>query len=257
MTVRRWGTTTAAVLGIAALLRALAPMPSAWAAAWSDPQLVVDTGGPDELVVLVAWALAAACWVWGVVGLLLTAASTGGGPTGRFAATVLALLLPPVARRAAAVAIGVSLVATPMAIGPLTAPAAAVVVGVAAGTPADDGGSASPGAPDWSAEHTAAVPVWSTKPAAAAPVWSSGTTAPAPDWPGGGIDEHVVLRGECLWDIASAWLAGVDPTAAPPTDAQVAEAARAWWQVNAAVIGADPDLLLPGQVLRPPAVPLP
>jgi hypothetical protein len=27
---------------------------------------------------------------------------------------------------------------------------------------------------------------------------------------------------------------------------------HAWWVANAGVIGPDPDLLLPGQVLRPP-----
>jgi nucleoid-associated protein YgaU len=32
----------------------------------------------------------------------------------------------------------------------------------------------------------------------------------------------------------------------------VAAAVDAWWHANAAVIGPDPDLLLPGQVLRPP-----
>jgi hypothetical protein len=32
----------------------------------------------------------------------------------------------------------------------------------------------------------------------------------------------------------------------------VAAAVQAWWRTNAAVIGPDPDLLLPGQVLQPP-----
>ena len=60
-----------------------------------------------------------------------------------------------------------------------------------------------------------------------------------------------MLRGDCLWDIAAGWLERRDP-GAEVTDTAVREATHAWWRANAAVIGPDPDLLLPGQVLRPP-----
>jgi hypothetical protein len=60
-----------------------------------------------------------------------------------------------------------------------------------------------------------------------------------------------VLRGECLWSIAEADL--LARTGSVPTVAEVAVAVDRWWTANAAVIGDDPDLLLPGQVLRPPA----
>jgi hypothetical protein len=60
-----------------------------------------------------------------------------------------------------------------------------------------------------------------------------------------------VLRGDCLWDIAAGWLERRQP-GVEVTDTAVREATQAWWRANAAVIGADPDLLLPGQVLRPP-----
>jgi nucleoid-associated protein YgaU len=63
--------------------------------------------------------------------------------------------------------------------------------------------------------------------------------------------EHVVLRGDCLWEIAERRLAHDGPY----TTAEVATAVHAWWQANADVIGPDPDRLLPGQVLRPPALP--
>jgi nucleoid-associated protein YgaU len=58
-----------------------------------------------------------------------------------------------------------------------------------------------------------------------------------------------VARGDCLWRIAGAALPGT------PSDARVAGAVQAWWAANRAVIGADPDLLLPGQVLHAPAAP--
>lgn len=53
----------------------------------------------------------------------------------------------------------------------------------------------------------------------------------------------VVVLGDALWDLARARL----PPGATPT--QVAAATQALYVANAAVVGADPDLILPGQVL--------
>ena len=65
------------------------------------------------------------------------------------------------------------------------------------------------------------------------------------------MPDRVVLRGDCLWDIAADWLAAQRP-GAQVSDADTLAAVSAWWQANATVIGPDPDLLLPGQVLRAP-----
>ena len=54
---------------------------------------------------------------------------------------------------------------------------------------------------------------------------------------------HVVRRGESLWSIAEATCAADDPD----------QRWRAIWAANRAVIGDDPDLILPGQRLRLPA----
>lgn len=76
------------------------------------------------------------------------------------------------------------------------------------------------------------------------------TSAAVPDWPAAPpADSHVVVRGDCLWDIAAGRLA---PSGTPPTDAAIASAVQAWWSANGQVIGPDPDLILPGQVLRAP-----
>ncbi len=57
----------------------------------------------------------------------------------------------------------------------------------------------------------------------------------------------VVRPGDCLWSIAAEHLpAGAD-------DAEIARAWPAWYAANAETIGADPDLLLPGQRLVVPA----
>ncbi len=57
----------------------------------------------------------------------------------------------------------------------------------------------------------------------------------------------VVRRGDTLWSIATRHLG------AGATTADVAHEWPRWWRANRATIGADPDLLLPGQVLVPPA----
>lgn len=70
------------------------------------------------------------------------------------------------------------------------------------------------------------------------------------DWP---ADSHrqpaapvTVRPGDCLWDIAGRRLSH-------PTSAHIATAWPQWWRTNRGVIGADPDLVHPGQRLRPPA----
>jgi nucleoid-associated protein YgaU len=55
-----------------------------------------------------------------------------------------------------------------------------------------------------------------------------------------------VARGGTLWDIAKAWLG---PGA---TESEIWRATLDWYNANRATIGNDPDLIRPGQVLRPP-----
>ncbi|WP_141389293.1 LysM peptidoglycan-binding domain-containing protein [Cellulosimicrobium cellulans] len=59
--------------------------------------------------------------------------------------------------------------------------------------------------------------------------------------------EVVVVRGDSLWSIAARHL----PDGA--SDAQVADAAQRWYAANVGVVGDDPDLVRPGQVLVAPA----
>jgi nucleoid-associated protein YgaU len=58
-----------------------------------------------------------------------------------------------------------------------------------------------------------------------------------------------VRPGDSLWRIAAAHL---DRT---PTAARVAAAWPQWFAANRDVIGADPDLLVPGEVLHAPHTP--
>lgn len=61
-------------------------------------------------------------------------------------------------------------------------------------------------------------------------------------------DHVVVHRGDTLWDIAAAHL-GQDATLA-----DVAQEWPRWYAANRDLIGPDPDLILPGQELRIPAM---
>jgi hypothetical protein len=237
VSVRRWAATTAVMCAVAWALWALGCGVSELRAAAGDPQGLVDRAGADALVLVVVTALAWSCWAWGAVGLLLTAASTAPGAPGRLAGVLLGGLVPAGARRTAALALGIGLsAASPAVLLPVPAPVA--VVSAAVDTPlAVDrpGGPADQVSPDW--------------PGAPAP--ADRTPPPDIDWPAPAPGEHVVVRGNCLWDIAAAWLQS-QRADVPVTDAAVQRAVQRWWQANAAVIGPDPDLLLPGQVLRPP-----
>ena len=244
MTMRRWAATTAAMAAVGWGLVLLAPVGSALTAVLTDPQRTVDAAGPDALLVPVVWVLAAACWTWGAAGLVLTALSVRTGLVGRAAGALLHVVLPAGLRQVAAVAVGVSLATVPVvATAAPTAPSTTsepAPVGVpsvdTAGSVQKTGPAPAP-APGWS--DVGALPAQPTD------------VPPVPDWPTAPAPgEHVVLRGDCLWDIATAWSAARSP--GPVTSAATAAAVHAWWQANAEVIGPDPDLLRPGQVLRAP-----
>ena len=176
--------------------------------------------------------------MWGALGLALTAAAALPGVVGGAARLVLHVALPAGARRSAALLLGVGLGVTAPIVAaavPALAPTASAAAPVAA----------SQDVPDWPGPAPAAVPVpdW---PGGAAPATRTPATAPPPG-------QRVVVDGDCLWHIAADSLLG--QLGRLPTDGEVAAAVDAWWHANADVIGPDPDLLLPGQVLRAPGEP--
>jgi len=236
MSLGRWTATALVMAGSAWALAALGPGADQVRQVVTAPQQLVDTAGPDALLVPVAAAAGWLCWGWGALGLLLTLASALPGAGGRAADVALGVLLPAGARRLAALAVGLTLgtglpapaPAPPVAAGLTLAAVDGPVTGPVTGPPMDQPGGAPP---DWPGPPVA--PPHEVLPAA---------------------EDRVVLRGDCLWDIAAEWLAAQrSATPGGVSDAEVLAAVRAWWQANAEVIGPDPDLLLPGQVLTPPA----
>jgi nucleoid-associated protein YgaU len=222
MSVRRLALTSAVMGLLAVALAAVSPAPAELGTVLAAPQAAADAAGADTVVLAGCAVLTWVTWSWGALGLLLTAAAALPGAPGAVAAPVLRVVLPAGGRRAAAVALGIGL---GLGGGPaLAAPA-----------------TSPPAAPESVAP--AAVPDW---PSAEPPV-----PAAVPDWPGRlPSGTHVVVRGDCLWEIAEHRLA--TEAGRPPTNREIAASVQAWWRANDAVIGPDPDLLLPGQVLRPP-----
>jgi hypothetical protein len=236
MSIRRLVVTTAAMAAIAAVLVALTPSFAELTGTLSTAQRTVDTQGADVLIAATAGLLAWAVWAWGAFGLALTAASALPGIAGSAARLALQVALPAGARRSAALVLGLGLgVAGPLLASavPQLAPTASAAALTVEGVPdwPVPGPEAAP-VPDWPAEPTAEPPAAPAAPAAA---------------------ERVVLRGDCLWHIAADSLLG--QLGRLPTDGEVATAVQAWWSANADVIGPDPDLLIPGQVLQPPGPP--
>ncbi|MDQ1663576.1 MAG: hypothetical protein QOJ68_3556 [Blastococcus sp.] len=234
MSVRRLVLSAAGMAAIAALLSVLTPAFPVMTGALAHAQRTVDTDGADVLVLAAAGMVAWAVWLWGAVGLGLTALAAAPGLLGATSSTLVRLVLPAAARRSAAGLLGLSLGVVPLlGTASVLLPTAATAAGPAA--------TATAAVPDWpSAAAPPAVPDWPT----AGPTANGSPTPPS---------AHVVLRGDCLWDIAADRLGQGRPSA--PTDGEVARAVQAWWAANVPVIGPDPDLLQPGQVLSPPALP--
>lgn len=236
-----WAVLAGALL--AALLLVLAgPSPADAVGELRLSASAADPTGPLVAVAaLIAWGLAG----WLALTVVLTLLVRVPGQAGRAADALTRRLAPPALRRLVGTALGATmaagtLLAAPATAGPVPAPApVATVPAPAPGTVVFD--------LDW-------------------PEVAGSTDRPAgggaPDAGAAAAPDDVVVRpGDTLWGLAeralvqqSAALAGAAAPAPVPPAAQVACAWPTWWSANRAVIGDDPDLLLPGTVLRiPPA----
>ncbi len=252
-------------------------LPAPWSpGTWSSPH-----AGSAVLGAAVLAAAAVLVWsllLWTAAVTLLMVAARGTGRLSRVAQTTLRHLLPAAARRTITATLGLSLLSgcavhatehAPDTSHPTTAAAAGTSSHGATRSEIDGSGSGTvrgvpfpPGSSkSAAASHVLLVltPKTSTIPHAAPTTMATPITAPANinvDWPGpdtpASTSVHaepevvVVHRGDSLWAIAARHLGG------HPSDAQIDHAWRAWYAANRAVVGADPDLILPGQQLRPP-----
>ncbi|HET8983793.1 MAG TPA: LysM peptidoglycan-binding domain-containing protein [Pedococcus sp.] len=226
---------------------------------------------PEDAVALLAACLGLLLLLWLALGVLATVLSLLPGRVGAAARRIADRVAPALSRRLAAVIVGASLGG---ALAPGTAlardgrivPRADVVTTAASPNfapeaPAAPAFPAATGGPGWG-PAAEPVPDTATAPAGVA----ARSAAPAPGWvpdrplvrrqpsprlvatspPREERPGVVVRRGDTLWAIARQHLG---PGA---TDAEVAQEWPRWHQANQAVIGPDPDRLLPGMVLQAP-----
>lgn len=193
--------------------------PRAWVA-----QVGADTAAA-QLAAALLWL--AACWLGvGLAGVLAAAAP---GTGGRAAARIATLLLPRAVARLVAGASGLGLLLAPVAATASTPAAAPTVV--------------SAPAPAWPTDDALPPP---SLPISGPTSRSISGPPPGSATPGSTPREVVVKPGDTLWSIAARHL----PSTAPP--ARIARSWPRWFAANRAVIGADPDLIVAGQVLTPP-----
>ena len=221
--MHRLAGTTAAMAAVAGVLAVLAPPSPGLPDAVLAAQETADTAGAEALLLAAAGLLAWACVDVG-------SPRSGCSPRARRSPGVLGGALrgsagpgwscPGSARRAAALALGLGL--------GLTGPVAGTALagrhrarrgggddvdprpGLAQGQPRRRGGARPAGG---CGRRTARRP--------------GAARLAAPPAAGG----HVVVRGDCLWDVAAARLA--DQLGRPPTTAETARATTAWWAANA------------------------
>jgi nucleoid-associated protein YgaU len=202
---------------------------------------------PDEALTAVVASAALVASSWLALGVLLELLSLASGATGRGAHRVAGVVTPRLIRRAAGALLGVGLAASVLPGASATAPTTVQV----APAPLPDPGFAPLPDPGWAPARVAPTgPAhgWVPSPPVVRVQPDVRVLSPTPrprvvrDAPA----EVVVRRGDSLWSVAARHL-GHDAS-----DAEIARAWPAWFEANRDVVGDDPDLLRPGQVLRAP-----
>jgi hypothetical protein len=232
--------------------------------------LSVGSSGLLLVAALAVWSLL----LWGSAVALVAVIGRIPGGAGRRGRALLGQIAPGVARHLVLGAVGASIVAGLAAGGTGTAAAASVPGNVPPDGVASSIGRITdletgrlPGVPDqasgWTSVEGSAVQLGSNlvDPAGGSEAGGLDIDWPAPsgtaartaapkapvdiDWPAAATPV-VVLRGDSLWSIAAHHLP------ADASSAQIEKAWQQWFSANASVIGPDPNLILPGQILQPP-----
>lgn len=195
------------------------------------------TSGPDAALAAAAALAAWAVLAWLCLGVALTVLDTlTQSLTSRPAVSRLAeVLTPAVVGRGVRASLRAGLVA-----GAVGAAAVAPVAAQAAGQPAAAVRPVEPTPPTgWPVLDRPAFPVTLGR-------LTPATVVPTPRSDSPGSRHYRVRPGDSLWSIAAAHL----PAGASPAD--IAGAWPRWWQANRTIVGDDPGLIRPGQLLRVP-----
>jgi nucleoid-associated protein YgaU len=197
--------------------------------------------GFDDLLAVIAAGVAWAVLAWLTAGLLLCLAAATRRGDGRLDLVAQAVT-PLVVRRLAALLLGLGLVGAPLA---LALPAQADRTTAAATQPAEptEPPVDMPALDRWTPD----LPVAPPSAASTQPAEPPALLVTRPHRRRVVSEDVVVRRGDTLWDIAARAL-GPNASAA-----DIAASWPGWYAANRSTIGPDPDLILPGQRLRPPA----
>jgi hypothetical protein len=246
--------------GIAAVL--------AWAASspghtWRALMPAIGGGGaPFDFDQLLVTSAALVAWVglgWFCLVVCLEVASVVPGAVGRSCASVGATVSPMLLRRLVQAAIGVSVLAGPLtagsayADGPSTTTSTSTTVDRPNSLAAPTFPDADPQPPSLDRPATAFVPssppLTAKRTPAGPAALATGIAHRDTGDSSGGSGEHgyVVHRGDTLWDIAARHL-GPGATAV-----DISREWPAWYDANRAVIGSDPGVIRPGELLLPPS----
>lgn len=198
----------------------------------TTPALAAVRAGAAGFDELLGLAAALVCWAlvgWVALVLAVTALGALPGAVGGLAFEASAWLTPVAWGRAARLVLGLAVAAGPAAVGSVAnaAPAATTVASTVNSSGTDALYLPAVGRPGWS-ESTSPrrVEAETTRPEQAVTV--------------------AVRQGDCLWTIAASSLG---PGA---SDAEIAAEWPRWYRANRRIIGADPNLILPGTVLTAP-----
>jgi nucleoid-associated protein YgaU len=224
------------------------------AGAWT----AVHAPGPASIDAALALTAAAAAWLaltWLTAVTVLTVLTAVVAGLGSRAHRRVVAIAPLACRRLAGALLGLTVAGAPLVTG--AAVASAVPTSVVVATAGAAGSSSTDPSPlpstDGLDRPAAGVPAGWTPDRPAVPHRQDARSGPlvrlvasTPRTGHAVVEDVVVRRGDTLWDIAARHLG---PDASP---AEVAAEWPRWHAANSAVIGPDPDLLLPGQRLLPP-----
>lgn len=245
----------AAVALAGASLVAAAAVGSFFLSTARDAWAAITAAGPADPadgILLVAALGGVLLSAWLGLGLTLSALSALPGAVGQACRQLAGRIAPAAVRKIVAFVLGTTLTAA------LVPGSAVAGTGHEAARPAVVAGArpavgavrdAVDAAPDASFRFIS-EPVHGTdqREAAPPPSWSPQRPAP-PELRGSPADAIVVHRGDTLWSIAAHRLG---PMA---TAADIDPECHRWFAANRDVIGPDPNLILPGQLLSPPPSP--
>ncbi|MDQ0030211.1 hypothetical protein J2S89_002036 [Arthrobacter bambusae] len=209
----------------------------------------------EDLLGLIATAAGLGIVAWWVATFLLAIASALLQQSGNErCASATAKLSPAFMRRLAVAVLGLNLAgiplgnASPAQIDPAWSPANGSAPSIGISAQWAPGSTYSPGVPAPLESGSPGIdPHWQPRAPAAEPGLLGTRPQRAAEQPASpSQDEVVVRRGDSLWSIAARQLGPI------ASDVDVALHWPKWYAANRDVIGDDPGLLFPGQVLQPP-----